>query len=152
MYYKVITNDKAWYSKEIIKAFYHCGDDLQLKIIEGKLFAKVILDRIVYAPADKTEAEAIDKTFNPAVQNINETLKDFIKPKSAEPDSSVVDRVDYDRSAPVLEFEGFKFIKFSAVRCKSKYRDQPHLPILEVCGTKYAALGCIKRGEVLYIG
>lgn len=152
MYYKVITNNKAWYSKEIIKAFYHCGDDLQLKIIEGKLFAKVILDRIVYAPANDADTESIDKTFNPVIQNLNETLKDFIKPKSAEPDLSVVDRIDYDKSTPVLEFEGFKFIKFSAVLCKSKYRDQPQLPILEVCGTKYAALGCIKRGETLYIG
>lgn len=152
MYYKIISGGKVWYSKEIIKAYYHCGDDMQLKIAEGKLFAHIILDRIVYAPTNVSEAADIDKTFNPEVQDLKEVLKDFIKPKKAEPDLSVVDRVDYDRSSPVLEYEGFKFIKFSAVRCKSKYRDQPHLPVLEVCGTKYAALGCIKRGEVLYIG
>ena len=151
MYYKIISEGQVWYSKEIIKAYYHCGDDLQLKIIEGKLHAKIILDRIVYAPADKSEATTIDKTFTPVVQDLEETLKGFIKPKTENPDLSVVECVDYDRNTSVLIYGGFKFIKFSAVRCKSKYRDQPHLPILEVCGTKYAALGCIKRGSTLYI-
>ena len=152
MYYKVVSLGKAWYSKEIIKAFYHCGDDMQMKIAEGKLYAHLILDRIVYTPVDESEAKAIDKTFNPELQDLQKVLKDFIEPKTEKPDLSVVDRVDYDRSARVYEYEGFKFIKFSAVRCKSKYRDQPQLPILEVCGTKYAALGCIKRGSTLYIG
>lgn len=151
MYYKVISLGKEWYSKEIIKAFYHCGDDMQMKIAEGKLYAHLILDRIVYAPADASEAKAIDKTFNPEVQDLKKVLTDFIKPIGCD-DLSMTDRVDYDRSTRVYEYEGFKFIKFSAVRCKSKYRDQPRLPILEVCGTKYAALGCIKRGETLYIG
>ena len=151
MFYKVVSLDKAWYSKEIIKAFYHCGDDMQMKIAEGKLYAHLILDRIVYAPVDAAEAKAIDKTFNPELQDLKKVIKDFIKPVGCD-DLSVAERVDYDRDTKVYEYEGFKFIKFSAVRCKSKYRDQLHLPILEVCGTKYAALGCVKRGEIYYIG
>lgn len=152
MFYKVISEGKAWYSKEIIKAFYHCGDDLAYKIANGSLTSKVVLDRIVYAPSSEEDAERFDKIYRPAIQDLDSTLKDFIKPKKSEPDLSVVTVVSYDSNAAVYEYKGFKFIKFSAVCSKSKYRDQPHLPILEVCGTKYAALGCIKRGETYYLG
>jgi hypothetical protein len=152
MFYKVISGGKAWYSKEIIKSFYHCGDDLQRKIIDGTLTAFMIMDRIVYAPSSKKDIEYIEKMYSPVPQNVDTIIKDFIKPKKDKPDLSVVERVGYDEKEPVYEYGGFKFIKFSAVISKTKYRDQQHLPVLEICGTKYVALGCIKRGEVYYIG
>lgn len=152
MYYKIISEGQVWYSKEAIKAFYHCGDDLQIKLIEGKLFAHVIMDRIVYMPTSASEARALDKAVKPEVQDLGAAIKDFILPKKENPDLSLVDRIEYDRKTPVYDYQGFKFIKFSAVFSKSKYRDQQHLPLLEVCGVKYVALGCIKRGETYYIG
>lgn len=149
MFYKVIAGGKAYYSKEIIKSYYHCGDDLQPKIMSGALVADTVLDRIVYAPTSNKDALNMDKMFSPVVQDIDKQLKDFFKIEDGV-DGTVC--VAYDESEPVFEYGFFNFVKFSAVISKSKYRDQPHLPVLEVCGTKYVALGCTKRGETYYIG
>ena len=64
------------------------------------------------------------------------------------PDTKIgLERVGYDKTEPVYEYKGFRFIKYNAVRSKSKYRDQYHLPVMEVCGVKFAALECVKAGE-----
>jgi hypothetical protein len=149
MFYKVIAGGKAFYSKEIIKSYYHCGDDLQPKIMSGTLVADTVLDRIVYAPTSSEDASNIDKMFNPVIQDIDAQLKDFFKIEKGA-DKTVC--VAYDEAEPSFEYGPFVFIKFSALISKSKYRDQPHLPVIEVCGTKYVALGCTKRGETYYVG
>ena len=149
MFYKIVAGGKAFYSKEIIKQFYHCGDDLQPKIMNGTLVADTVLDRIVYAPTSEEDINHIEKMYSPVLQDLDTQLKDFIKIEKGV-DHTV--RVSYDENEPAFEYGPFTFIKFSAVISKSKYRDQPHLPVLEVCGTKYVALGCIKRGETYYIG
>ena len=143
MYYKIISGGKVWYSKEIIKAHHHCGDDtVQRKLLDGSLTACNILDRIVYS-ADKSEQKKIDETFSPVIQDLDKAIKEFSVPET----TIGFERVGYDRSEPVFEYEGFRFIKYNAVRSKSKYRDQYHLPVLEVCGVKFAALECVKAGE-----
>lgn len=149
MFYKVVSGGKTWYSKEIIKSFYHCGDDLQPKIMSGALTASTILDRIVYAPTSTEDADCIDKVFNPVLQDLDTQLKDFIK---IEKSVTTTVHVMYDKTEPTLKYGSFTFVKFSAVISKSKYRDQPHLPVLEVCGTKYVALECVKRGKTYYVG
>lgn len=149
MFYKIISGGKAWYSKEIVKQFYHCGDDMQPKIMSGALTAETILDRTVYAFTSKEDAEHVDRMFSPMLQDLDTLLKGFEKIGKG---VNNLNCVTYDSTEPVLEYKSFKFIRFTAVISKSKYRDQPHLPIFEVCGTKYVALGCIKRGEVYYIG
>lgn len=149
MFYKVIAGGKAYYSKEIIKQYYHCGDDLQSKITGGMLKAETVLERTVYALTSADDAACIDKTFSPVLQDLDTLLKGFEKIGKGVNNLTCV---GYDEKEPLCEYGGFKFVKFSAVISKSKYRDQPHLPVLEICGTKYVALGCIKRGEVYYIG
>ena len=149
MFYKVIAGGKAFYSKEIIKQYYHCGDDLQPKIMNGTLVAETVLDRIVYAPTSAKEAEHMDKMYSPVLQDLDVQLKDFVKVGTG---TNNLTHVAYNEEEPTFEYGSFKFIKFTAVVSKSKYRDQPHLPIIEVCGTKYVALGCIKRGEFYCIG
>lgn len=149
MFYKVIAGGKAYYSKDIIKQYYHCGDDLQPKIMNGTLTADVILDRIVYAPASAKEAANMDKIYSPVVQDLDKLIKEFVKIGSG---ANNLTCVGFDPKEPSYEYGSFSFIKFTAVASKSKYRDQPHLPVLEVCGTKYVALGCVKRGETYYIG
>ena len=147
MYYKIISDGKVWYSKEIIKSHQHCGDDaIQRKLLDGSLSSCSILDRIVYG-VDSKEQKEIDKTFNPIVQNLDETVKEFSAPET----TMGLDRVGYDKAEPVFEYKGFKFIKYNAVRSKSKYRDQHHLPVMEVCGVKFAALECVKAGECYII-
>lgn len=149
MFYKVITGDTAYYSKDIIKQYYHCGDDLQPRIMSGTLIAGIILDRIVYAPVSAKEAESMDKIYSPVVQDLDKLIKEFVKIGNG---ANNLTRIGFDPKEPSYEYGSFSFIKFTAVASKSKYRDQPHLPVLEVCGTKYVALGCIKRGEIYYIG
>lgn len=149
MFYKVIAGGKAYYSKDIIKQYYHCGDDLQLKVMNGILTANVILDRVVYAPISTKEASIMDKIYSPVVQDLDKLIKEFIKIGNG---ANNLTCVGFDPKEPSYVYGQFTFIKFTAVASKSKYRDQPHLPVLEVCGTKYVALGCIKRGEVYYIG
>ena len=143
MYYKIIADGKVWYSKEIIKAHLHCGDDMvQRKLMEGSLTACTILDRIVYT-VSKSEQKIIDSTFSPALQDLDTELKGF-----SVPDTKIgLERVGYDKTEPVYDYKGFRFIKYNAVRSKSKYRDQYHLPVMEVCGVKFAALECVKAGE-----
>lgn len=144
MYYKIISDGQTYYSKEIIKAHMHCGDDaVQRKLLEGSLTACTILDRIVYQCASKTEQKKIDEAFSPAVQDLDKAVKEFSVPES----TLGLDRVGYDKAEPVYTYKGFRFIKFNAVRSKSKYRDQFHLPVLEVCGVKFAALEAVKSGE-----
>lgn len=149
MFYKVIAGGNAYYSKEIIKQFYHCGDDLQPRIMNGTLVADTVLDRIVYAPTSAKEAEHMDKMYSPVIQDLDAQLKDFVKVGAG---ANNLTHISYINSEPVFEYGSFKFIKFTAVVSKSKYRDQPHLPVIEVCGTKYVALKCIKRGEFYCIG
>ena len=149
MFYKVITGGNAYYSKEIIKQFYHCGDDLQPRIMSGTLIAYTVLDRIVYAPASKKDAEYLDKMYSPVIQDLDTLLKGFEKIGKG---ANNLTCIGYDDKEPSFKYSTFTFVKFTAVISKSKYRDQPHLPVLEVCGTKYVALGCIKRGEAYYIG
>lgn len=143
MYYKIISDNQVCYSKEIVKAYMHCGDDaVQRKVLDGSLKAVIILDRVVYAAAELNQKE-IDREFVPAVQNVDEALKEF-----STADSTLgLEHITYDRKQPTYKHKGFNFVKFNAVRSKSKYRDQFHLPVLEVCGTKYVALGCVKAGE-----
>ena len=149
MFYKVIAGGKAYYSKEIIKSFYHCGDDMQPRIMNGTLIAETVLDRIVYAPTSKKDAEYMDKMYSPVIQDIDAQIKDFVKIGKG---ANNLNCVAYNENEAEFEYGTFMFVKFTAVLSKSKYRDQQHLPIIEVCGTKYAALGCIKRGEYSYIG
>ena len=149
MFYKVVVGGKAYYSKDIIKQYYHCGDDLQPKIINGTLTSGVILDRIVYAPASAKDIEYIEKMYSPVVQDIDNLIKDFVKIGKG---ANNLTCIAYNTNEPVFTYKTLTFVKFTAVASKSKYRDQPHLPVLEVCGTKYVALGCIKRGETYYIG
>ena len=149
MFYKVIADGKAFYSKDIIKQYYHCGDDLQPRIMSGALTADVILDRIVYAPSSAEEASDMDKIYNPVVQDLDKTVKEFVKIGKG---ANNLICVGYDPKEPSYEYGSLIFIKFTAIASKSKYRDQPHLPVMEVCGTKYVALNCIKRGEIYYIG
>lgn len=149
MFYKVIAGGKAYYSKDIIKQYYHCGDDLQPRIMNGTLTADVILDRIVYAPYSAKEASDMDKIYSPVVQDLDAVVKGFERIGKG---ANNLTCVGYDPKEPSYEYGVFTFIKFTAVASKSKYRDQSHLPIMEVCGTKYVALGCIKRGEAYYIG
>lgn len=149
MFYKVITGGTAYYSKDIIKQYYHCGDDLQPRIMNGTLIAGVILDRIVYAPVSAKEAESMDEIYSPVVQDLDKLVKEFVKIGNG---VNNLTRIGFDPKEPSYEYGSFSFIKFTAIASKSKYRDQPHLPVLEVCGTKYVALKCIKRGEFYYIG
>ena len=149
MFYKVIAGGKAYYSKEIIKQFYHCGDGIELKVKSGLLEAFNILDRVVYAIPSAKDAEYIEKIYSPTVQDIEAVTKDFIKVGKG---VNNLDRVAYNPNEPTFKYGNFTFTKFTSVVSKSKYRDQSHLPVLEVCGTKYVALGCIKRGETYYIG
>lgn len=143
MYYKIISDGKVWYSKEIIKAHMHCGEDaIQRKLLEGTLQSCTILDRIVYA-VDSLTQKAIDTAFSPVIQNLDEIIKDFVIPEH----TLGMEHVGYDKTEPVFEYKGFKFIKYNAVRCRSKYHMQHRLPIFEVCGIKFVALNCEKSGE-----
>ena len=149
MFYKVIAGGKAYYSKEIIKQFYHCGDGLELKVKSGMLEAFNVLDRIVYAVSSNIDVEYIEKIYSPTVQDIDATIKDFVMIGKG---VNNLEHIAYNTNEPTFKYGTLTFVKFTSVVSKSKYRDQPHMPILEVCGTKYVALGCVKRGEVYYIG
>ena len=143
MYYKIIADGQVWYSKEIIKAHQHCGDDaIQRKLLDGSLSACAIFDRIVYS-ADKSEQKKIDAAFSPVVQDLDSAIKTLKKPET----TNGLERVGYDPSEPVYEYKGLKFVKFNAVRCRSKYHMQFRLPVVEVCGFKFVALECVKAGE-----
>lgn len=143
MYYKVISDGKIWYSKEIVKAHFHCGDDaVQRKLLEGSITACTIFDRIVYSVA-KSEHKKIDEIFSPVVQDLDKALKELIVPET----TFSFARVGYDHTEPVYTYKGFRFVKFNAVRCRSKYHMQYRLPVVEVCGFKFVALECVKAGE-----
>lgn len=145
MYYKVISDGKIWYSKEIVKAHFHCGDDaVQRKLLEGSITACTIFDRIVYSVA-KSEHKKIDEIFSPVIQDLDKAVKDFVPLASVEAECR--ERIGYDKREPVYGYKDFKFIKFNAVRCRSKYHMQYRLPVVEVCGFKFVALNCIKAGE-----
>ena len=143
MYYKILSGGQSWYSKEIVKAHLRCGDDMiQRKLMDGSIKSCQILDRIVYSISGVSESR-LDRAFTPVIQNLDAVMEGF----SPYPCCKEFNRVSYDLKENILTFGGFKFVRFSAVHCKSKYRDQHKFPVLEVCGVKYVALDCFKAGE-----
>lgn len=146
MYYKVLCDGKAYYSKEIVKAYLHIGDDkVQRDVLSGTLVMRELMDRMVYELPAKSHAE-IDAQFAPVVQDMSAQTRGFIRLqlslRSAELQNAVV--ITVDPKAPRYDFAGYSFVRFNAVRSRSKYREQAHLPVIEVCGMKYVALNCFK--------
>jgi hypothetical protein len=143
MYYKILSGGQSWYSKEIVKAHLRCGDDMiQRKLMDGSIKSCQILDRFVYSIPGEKESK-LDRAFSPVVQNLDAVINGF----SPYPCCKEFNIFRYDLKEPVLSYDKFKFVRFSAVHCKSKYRDQHKFPVLEVCGTKYVALNCFKADE-----
>ena len=147
MYYKIISEGNIFYSKEVLKAHLHCGDDaIQRKVMDGSIKTKTIMDRIVYALPEKVKGVDVDRAFSPVVQDLDEIVADFTK-VTDKADSLGYEKIAYDKSEKTYEYAGLSFIKYNAVRSRSKYRDQHHLPVMEVCGVKFAALESLKAGE-----
>ena len=151
MYYKVLSKGKAYYSKEIVKAYLHMGDDgIQREVISGQLSTCVIMDRVVYELPAKEHKE-IDRQFSPVVQDLDAQLKAFYVPSDASAFYCGT-KVGTDPKAPRFQYEGLTFIRFTAVRLHSRYREQTKLALIEVCGTKYVALNCFKDStQSLYV-
>ena len=80
MYYKLISEGNIYYSKEVLKAHLHCGDDaIQRKVMDGSLETKTIMDRIVYSLPAKVKGVDVDRAFTPVVQDLDEAVADFVK-------------------------------------------------------------------------
>ena len=147
MYYKIISEGNIYYSKEVLKAHLHCGDDaIQRKVMDGSLKTKTIMDRIVYSLPAKVKGIDVDRAFAPVVQNLDEALADFTQ-VAGKAELLGYEKIGYDKTEEIYNYAGFAFIKYNAVRSRSKYRDQHHLPVLEVCGVKFVALKSLKAGE-----
>lgn len=142
MYYKVLCDGKAYYSKEIVKAYLHIGDDkVQRDVLSGALVMRELMDRMVYELPAKSHVE-IDAQFAPVIQDLEAQTKGFIRPPEAALQKAAV--ITVDPKAPRYDYAGYSFVRFNAVRSRSKYREQAHLPVIEVCGMKYVALDCFK--------
>ena len=143
MYYKVIVGGKPYYSKEIVKSYLHMGDDMiQREVLSGELKMLDVMDRMVYElPA--SELSEVDRQYVPVVQDLDAVLKGF----SPAPD--VTETVIVDPKADRWTYKKYTFVKLGSVRAKNRYKIQRQLPMLEVCGMKYVALGCCKAGENL---
>ena len=149
MYYKVIYKGKAYYSKEIVRSFCHIGDDvIQRRVLSGELGMERLMDRMLYALPEADHAE-IDTEFSPVVQDIDARLAGFYSDAGAELAGG--SRVPVNPKAERYELDGLTFVKFSEVRSRSRYREQSRLPVVEVCGVKYVALGVFKdASETMY--
>ena len=129
MYYKIISEGNIYYSKEVLKAHLHCGDDaIQRKVMDGSLETKTIMDRIVYSLPAKVKGIEVDRAFAPVVQNLDEVLADFIQ-VAGKAELLGYEKIGYDKTEEIYNYAGFMFIKYNAVRSRSKYRDQHHLPV-----------------------
>lgn len=147
MYYKLIAEGNIYYSKEVLKAHLHCGDDaIQRKVMDGSIRTKTIMDRIVYSLPEKVKGVDVDRAFSPVVQDLDEAVADFTQ-ITDKAELLGYEKIGYDKTEEIYEYAGFTFIKYNAVRSRSKYRDQHHLPVLEVCGVKFVALKSLKAGE-----
>ena len=147
MYYKVLCDKKVYYSKEIVKAYLHVGDDrVQRDVMSGELKMRKLMDRMVYELPAK-EHKDIDSQFSPVVQDLDAAIKSF--------DTTYREgtKIAYDPAAEKYTFNDRLYVKFNAVRSPSKYREQFHLPVVEVCGMKFVALNCYKDStETIYVG
>lgn len=147
MYYKVLYDKKAYYSKEIVRSYLHIGDDrIQRDVMSGELKMCKLMDRMVYELPEK-EHKDIDAQFSPVVQDLDAQIKSF---ETAYKEGT---KIAYDPTAETYVFNNRLYIKFNAVRSPSKYREQFHLPVVEVCGMKFVALNCYKDStETVYVG
>lgn len=149
MYYKVISDGHTYYSKEILKSFLHVGDDvIQRRVMTGAIPVKEIMDRMVYELPEDSWAE-VDSGYSPVVQDLDARFASFYVPADGELASC--DRVQVNPDAERYGYHGMEFVRFSEVRSRSRYKDQTRLPIVEVCGVKYVALGILKDvSETMY--
>lgn len=152
MYYKLIFDDGIYYSKPVLMSFLHTGDSgFSRAVLSGEVQVREVLGRAVYTlPAlNEQTVGRIDKEFFPRVQLVSETIRGIKDCRPASGDTRWLYICD---GAEILEYAGERFVKLSEVRSRALYRDQWKLPTIDVCGTRYVALGKVVDGENISVG
>ena len=151
MYYKLVFDDGIYYSKPVLASFLHVGDDgFQRLVMDGTVTPRSILGRLVYAlssPSAK-ESERIDREFYPKVQLVDETLR-TIKDCAKAGDGTMT--LFARGGAETWSYRGESFVRLSDVRSRSLYRDQHRLPTIDICGTRFIAVGRVMSGEKISV-
>lgn len=144
MGYKVIVNDRAYYSKNVAKKVLNVGEAGLLRTIaNGSIGVYNILDDTLI----DLQGMEIDDSFC-KVQNIGKIIFENLIPVKANSTSLNNYTIIYTPlcemfSIPSLKESGvhtINFIKFRDLVFDGKYRYKSVLPVMDVCGTKYIAL------------
>lgn len=151
VYYKLIFDDGIYYSKPVLASYLRVGDEgFQRMVLDGAMVPREVLGRMIYTLRDcrEDEMKRIDREFYPKVQLVDEALR-TVKECARAGSGDIVLRTR--SGAGTWRYMDEDFVRLSDVRSRSLYRDQHKLPTVDVCGTRFIALGRVIRGERLSV-